>query len=108
MRKIIVAASLWMAALATPGLAADREACGAGLVCASDPQTVVKALQAAGYKALLSKSKQTGNPKIESAASGYAYSIFFYESEQPLHSSEERRVGNECVRPCSTRGSPDH
>src|SRR3546814_1106778 len=85
MRKIIVAASLWMAALATPGLAADREACGAGLVCASDPQTVVKALQAAGYKALLSKSKQTGNPKIESAASGYDYSIFFYECEQTLH-----------------------
>src|SRR3546814_6377613 len=81
MRKIIVAASLWMAALATPGLAADREACGAGLVCASDPQTVVKALQAAGYKALLSKSKQTGNPKIESAASGYDYRSEEHTSE---------------------------
>ncbi|MEV4933882.1 YbjN domain-containing protein [Sphingobium sp. LMA1-1-1.1] len=85
MRKIIVAAGLWMAALASPCLAADKEACGTGLICASDPQTVVQALQAAGYKALLSKSKQTGNPKIESAASGYDYSIFFYECEQTRH-----------------------
>ena len=61
--------------------AADTTACVAGLVCANAPQTVVSALQAAGYKAVLSKSKTTGNPMIESAASGYNFRIYFYECE---------------------------
>lgn len=62
--------------------AADKEPCGKGMVCASAPQTVVDAIQAVGYKAKLSKSKNTGNPMIESAASGYSYTIFFYECEE--------------------------
>ncbi|WP_176595769.1 MULTISPECIES: YbjN domain-containing protein [Sphingobium] len=82
MRKIAVIAGLWIGALALPGWAADTEPCGANLVCASDPQSVVQALQAEGYKAALGKSSQTGNPKIESAASGYNYTIYFYECEQ--------------------------
>lgn len=82
MRKIAVVAGLWIGALALPSWAADTEPCGANLVCASDPQSVVQALQAEGYKAALGKSSQTGNPKIESAASGYNYTIYFYECEQ--------------------------
>jgi hypothetical protein len=42
-----------------------------------DPYSVVNALQAAGYKAILSKDA-TGDPKIESAASGSKYFIHFY------------------------------
>jgi hypothetical protein len=61
--------------------AVDKEACGAAMVCASDPGTVVDALMAAGYKAKLTKDAQ-GDPKIESAASGYNFSIYFYDCEE--------------------------
>lgn len=81
MRNLALLVGLWMAAMTTAAFAADREQCGAGLVCANSPQSVVQALQAEGYKAALSKSKKTGNPMIESAASGYNYTIFFYECE---------------------------
>lgn len=66
----------------TPASAIDTEPCGAGLICASNPQTVVNALQEAGYKAKLSKSESTGNPRIESAASGYNFHVYFYECEK--------------------------
>ena len=56
--------------------------CAANMVCASRPQSVVDALQAAGYKAALTKSKSTGNPMIESAASGYNFTIYFYGCEE--------------------------
>ncbi|WP_176591065.1 YbjN domain-containing protein [Sphingobium sp. EM0848] len=82
MKKTAIAAALWAAFMTTSGQAADSDPCGPGLVCANDPQTVVRALQAEGYKAALGKSKTTGNPKIESAASGYDFTIFFYECEQ--------------------------
>ena len=62
-------------------LANDSDPCDAKMVCASSPQSVVEAIKEAGYKAVLSKSKTTGNPMIESAANGYDYSIFFYECE---------------------------
>jgi len=68
-------------AMGTAAQAADKDPCGSGMVCASAPQTVINALQAAGYKGVLKKSENTGNPFIESAASGYTYRIFFYECE---------------------------
>ena len=67
---------------AAPAQATDKEPCGKNMVCANAPQTVVDALQAAGFKAALSKSKQTGNPMIESAASGFNFHVFFYECEE--------------------------
>lgn len=71
-----------LALFAGPALAADPDPCGAGMVCASNPESIVKAMQAAGFQAQLGKSGQTGNPKIESAASGYKYTIYFYECEK--------------------------
>lgn len=68
--------------LAGAAQATDKELCGKGLVCASAPETVVEALQKAGYKAVLSKSETTGNPMVESAANGYDFNIFFYECEE--------------------------
>lgn len=65
--------------------------CPANTVCASDPETVVAALTTAGYKAKLSKDK-TGDPTIESAASGYEFSVF---------STVVQRV--KTVPPCSFR-----
>ena len=85
MRKFALVVTSWIAVIAMPTFAADTEPCGTDLICASDPQTVVQALQAEGYKAALSKSSKTGNPKIESAASGYSYTIFFYECEETRH-----------------------
>lgn len=76
--------ALAMAALgfSMPLLAAEAPTCGPGLICASKPQSIVEALQKAGYKAVLSKSDVSGNPKIDSAASGYNYSIYFYGCEK--------------------------
>jgi len=66
-----------LAALALPAAAAAQDACPARHVCASDPQTVVNALQAQGYKAKLG-TDDLGDPAIESSASGYDYTVEFY------------------------------
>lgn len=49
----------------------------AQMVRAQSPQSVVDALQGAGYKAVLT-TDGTGDPKIESASSGNKFVIFFY------------------------------
>jgi hypothetical protein len=79
MKRLAVLA--FMMASAWSGAAYADEPCDAKLVCASNPKSIVTALQDAGYKAVLSKSESTGNPMIESAASGYDYTIFFYECD---------------------------
>ncbi|MGC4252534.1 MAG: YbjN domain-containing protein [Sphingobium sp.] len=81
MRTFMTSLALAAAAFSMPAFASDEEPCGKNMVCASNPQSVADAVQAAGYKAVLSKSSTTGNPMIESAANGYNYSIFFYECE---------------------------
>lgn len=83
MRSVVWATAAMLAAAGWAGaaVASDPDPCGAKMVCASDPRTIVAALQEAGYKALLSKSDTSGNPKVESAASGYTYAIYFYECE---------------------------
>lgn len=65
-----------------PAWAVDKDDCATGMVCASKPQSIVDALQSSGFRATLSKSETTGNPKIESAANGYNFSIFFYGCEK--------------------------
>ncbi|MCW2350530.1 YbjN domain-containing protein [Sphingobium sp. B12D2B] len=77
----ISAAACAFVMMTAPAHAADEEPCGKGLVCANAPETVVKAIQDAGYKASLSKSESSGNPMITSAASGYNFNIYFYECE---------------------------
>lgn len=59
-----------------PAAAADREACAKGMVCANTPQTIISALQEAGYKAKLDKNDD-GDPMVSSAAGGYNYEIYF-------------------------------
>lgn len=46
-------------------------------VTANDPQSVVRALAAAGYKAEVKKDS-TGDPLILSASSGSKFGVFFY------------------------------
>lgn len=48
---------------------------GAQMVSAKDPQTVVAALQAKGYKAELGET--AGDPHIKSGAGGVQFTIFF-------------------------------
>jgi Putative bacterial sensory transduction regulator len=60
-----------MAALALGGAAQAQ------MVRASDPQSVVAALQSGGYKAELGKDS-TGDPRIRSAASGSNFVVTFY------------------------------
>jgi hypothetical protein len=64
-------------ALASAAQAADTDECPADLICASKPETVVAAMQKAGYQAKLDKDKNS-DPMISSAASGYNYDIWFY------------------------------
>jgi hypothetical protein len=61
----------------SPVLAEDNEPCGTGLICASAPSTVVKALQDGGYRAKLDKDSN-GDPSISSSTAGYNYEIYFY------------------------------
>lgn len=65
----------------TNAAAKDDKACPTGLVCASAPATVVKALHDAGYKAKLTVDK-VGDPMIETSAAGYDFEVMFYGCEE--------------------------
>jgi len=73
---------IWTAAIAllwlpTAANAKDAETCKPDLICASNPQTIVAALQAEGFKAKLDVDS-LGDPDIVSATSGYNYDVYFY------------------------------
>jgi hypothetical protein len=85
MRPISLVAAL-AALLVLPGtaLAQDRDPCGAGLVCASAPDTVIHAMEKAGLKP--KKSVDTdGDPMIESDEGTYHFDVYFYGCEQHTH-----------------------
>lgn len=69
--------SLALAALALLFLVPAAHA----LVDAHDPQTLVKALQDAGYRAELGKDTQ-GDPKIKTSLSGLVVNLLFYGCEE--------------------------
>ena len=61
--------------------AQDRDACGPGLVCASNPDTVMRAME----KARLKPSKAVdsdGDPMLESGEGSYPFTVYFYGCEQ--------------------------
>lgn len=64
----------WTIAIAAAGMAMPAQA---QLVSARKPDTLVKALQAAGYSAKLGKDS-TGDPMIESAVNGHPFRVVFY------------------------------
>jgi len=84
MKKIGLGVAALLLFAAAPSYAADNAPCGANMVCASDPQSVVRALQKAGYKAELSKDAR-GDPKINSAANGYDFVVYFYDCKDNVH-----------------------
>lgn len=63
-------------ALAAGGIAAATPSAAQSVV-ASNPSSLVNALQNAGYKAVLGRDA-TGDPKISSAGGGTNFSIYFY------------------------------
>lgn len=67
--------------VAAPSNAADENPCPKDLICASKPETVVSALQDAGFRAKVDKDK-LGDPMISSEASGYIFDIYFYGCEK--------------------------
>jgi hypothetical protein len=81
MRPIRLAAAAAALCL-VPGIAQaqDRNACGAGMVCASDPASVMRAMDKAGLKPELT-ADNTGDPLIESGAAAYHFDIYFYGCE---------------------------
>lgn len=81
MRVYLAGLAMMMAMGASDAVAAPVD-CAANMVCASRPQSIVDALHAGGDKAALTKNKSTGNPMIESAASGYNFTIYFYGCEK--------------------------
>lgn len=80
MRIRLILAALAAGLLGSAAQASDKDPCAKGMVCASAPQTLVDALQKLGYKAQLGKD-DSGDPMVDSAASGYNYTIYFYECE---------------------------
>lgn len=69
MKASLFAAALLGALIAFPA--------HAQLVRAQDPQTVVDAMQGAGFAAKLGVDR-LGDPKIDSSASGTRFTVFFY------------------------------
>lgn len=64
----------WTIAIAAAGMAMPAQA---QLVSAKKPETLVAALQAAGYSAKLDKDA-TGDPMIVSAVNGHTFRVVFY------------------------------
>ncbi|RYY26460.1 MAG: YbjN domain-containing protein [Sphingomonadales bacterium] len=67
---------------AAPAFAQDRTACAAGQVCASNPASVVAAMEKASLKPALGKDAN-GDPLIKSeGASAYHFDVYFYGCEK--------------------------
>lgn len=71
------AAGIAALCLAAPASAEDTKPCGPGLICASNPQTVMAAMEKAEYKPKLGKDGE-GDPMIESDESAYHFDVYFY------------------------------
>ncbi|MDV3456280.1 YbjN domain-containing protein [Sphingomonas sp. HF-S4] len=74
---LLAAAALSAFCLAAPAAAEDKTPCGAGLVCASNPQTVMAAMEKAKLAPKLDKDTD-GDPMISSEESTYNFDVFFY------------------------------
>src|SRR5438105_4185871 len=77
MRLLSLAAGTAALCLSIPALAEDAKPCAAGMVCASDPETVIAALTKADLKPKLTTDGE-GDPLIESDESTYHFDVYFY------------------------------
>jgi hypothetical protein len=74
---LFVAAALSALCLAAPASAEDTAPCGAGMVCASNPQTVMAAMAKAKFEPKLDKDDD-GDPLISSKEGVYSFDVYFY------------------------------
>ncbi len=81
MRNHLFMTLVALAAYSTGANAEDATACPKDMVCASNPTSVVTALQDAGFRAKLAKNNY-GEPLISSAANGYNFAVAFYGCEK--------------------------
>lgn len=78
MRLLLLAAiGIAAASLSTPAAAEDTAPCDAGMVCASNPDTVIAALTKAGVKPKLDKDGSE-DPMLEVEGDAYRYQVYFY------------------------------
>ena len=82
MRYDSVIVLLALATISTAAHAADEDTCAQDMVCASNPQSVVTAMQDAGYRAKL--EKDTTGPYIKSAAAGYNFEVIFLGCKESI------------------------
>ena len=68
----------------TPAVAEDKEPCGKDMVCASKPETVMAAMEKAGFKPKLTADTD-GDPMIESDEAAYHFDVYFYGCENHLN-----------------------
>ncbi|MET0308224.1 MAG: YbjN domain-containing protein [Sphingomonas sp.] len=64
-----------------PASAEDKTPCGAELVCASKPETVMAAMEKAGLKPKLT-TDNGGDPMIESDEAAYHFDVYFYDCNE--------------------------
>jgi hypothetical protein len=74
---LLAAAGLAVLCLSAPAAAEDAKPCGAAMICASDPATVMAAMEKAGLKPKLTKDGE-GDPLIESDEASYHFDVYFY------------------------------
>ena len=77
----MAAAGLLLCLSSASAHAEDKEPCAKGMVCASEPETVMAAMEKAGYKPKLSKD-DSGDPMIESEEAAYNFVVSFYGCNQ--------------------------
>jgi len=75
--SMTAAAAAMLCLSAGPAAAEDKAACAAGAICASNPQSVMAAMEKAGFKPKLSKDND-GDPMIESDEAVYHFDVYFY------------------------------
>ncbi len=80
-KRFILPVAAILAVAAVPVAAAEKVACGRDLICASKPETVVKGLQEAGYKAKL-VTPDDGDHYVETSMNGYFVDVVFSDCDK--------------------------
>jgi len=75
---ILSAVAAMSCGISSAAAKSSDEDCAANMVCASNPKSIIDAMQQAGYRAELT-TDGVGDPQIYSSASGYKYSVMFYD-----------------------------
>lgn len=70
--------------IGTSASAKDTDPCGEGMVCATSPDTVMKAFERLELPATLGEDSR-GDPMVSSEYEGWKYQVYFYDCEESIH-----------------------